>query len=423
MKPACRRRRPPSRASSSIAARALPYQGPLHDGGSSRSADARAFLRIRRRKPLQAERRGRPLDDLRQGRFFEADKRRRRGLDRHRRGDRRSPRDESDLARWRSGLEARFDVDGFLRWLALNTMVGNGDAYGGLAHNYYLYGSPRHRDRLFWIPWDPGARPCATAGVAPAAEGGPGWWRSWRRLFLAAEVIRAEVRIRRSICFTIAIAIRLAADSVLMDDAVYRAAYRKHVEDLLATVFEPSRVGANIKAEHARIAPYVVGAEGEDPPSWFRRVAAAIRRHGVRRDRARCQLFKGRAAAVRPGIGECAMRAAPNRQPSRCCAPRRRCAGVVIDGCALCWLPQPGRSKSSQSNLHRRSKRKEAPRKFEVAPRGYIQLDWRGYPGWTVAPGTGRLEYGTFEVRRLRAGVDGRWRRDRHSSHARPAGY
>ena len=56
---------------------------------------------------------------------------------------------------WRSRLEARLDVGGFLRWLALNTIVANNDAYGGLsAHNYYLYGSPRHRDRLFWIPWD-----------------------------------------------------------------------------------------------------------------------------------------------------------------------------------------------------------------------------------------------------------------------------
>lgn len=48
---------------------------------------------------------------------------------------------------------------------------------------------------------------------------------------------------------------------------------------------------------------------------------------------------------------------------------------------------------------------------FEIAPGGYIQLDWRGYPSWDVTPGTGRLQFDTFEVRRLRAGVDGRWRR------------
>jgi phosphate-selective porin len=48
---------------------------------------------------------------------------------------------------------------------------------------------------------------------------------------------------------------------------------------------------------------------------------------------------------------------------------------------------------------------------FEVTPRGYIQLDWRGFPDWTVEPDTGRLERDVFEVRRLRFGVDGRWRR------------
>jgi phosphate-selective porin len=48
---------------------------------------------------------------------------------------------------------------------------------------------------------------------------------------------------------------------------------------------------------------------------------------------------------------------------------------------------------------------------FEVAPRGYVQFDWRGYPDWPVEPGGGRLEFDTFEVRRARIGLDGRWRR------------
>jgi hypothetical protein len=48
---------------------------------------------------------------------------------------------------------------------------------------------------------------------------------------------------------------------------------------------------------------------------------------------------------------------------------------------------------------------------FEVTPRGYVQLDWRGFPDWIVQPDTGRLDRATFEVRRLRFGVDGRWQR------------
>lgn len=47
---------------------------------------------------------------------------------------------------------------------------------------------------------------------------------------------------------------------------------------------------------------------------------------------------------------------------------------------------------------------------FELVPEAYVQFDWRAYPNSPVAPGTGRLPFDTFEVRRLRAGVDGRWR-------------
>ena len=52
----------------------------------------------------------------------------------------------------------------------------------------------------------------------------------------------------------------------------------------------------------------------------------------------------------------------------------------------------------------------EAAPTFELAPEAFIQLDWRGYPDWPVTPGTGRLAFDTFEVRRLRAGIDGQWR-------------
>jgi phosphate-selective porin len=48
---------------------------------------------------------------------------------------------------------------------------------------------------------------------------------------------------------------------------------------------------------------------------------------------------------------------------------------------------------------------------FRVEPRAYVQFDWRGYPDWPLSPGGGRLEYDTFEIRRARVGLDGRWRR------------
>lgn len=53
-----------------------------------------------------------------------------------------------DLAR---ELSALFDVEGFLRWLAANTLVGGWDNYWRNAQNYYLYHDGR---RWHWIPWD-----------------------------------------------------------------------------------------------------------------------------------------------------------------------------------------------------------------------------------------------------------------------------
>jgi spore coat protein CotH len=150
-------------------------------------------------------------------------------------------------AAWRARLEARFSVSSFLRWLALNTIIGNTDTYGGFSpHNYWVYGSPRHRDRLFFIPWDhdlalnaggPGAAPGGTAGGLDLFHDGVN--ASW-------PLIR-----------------------YLMDDPVYRAAYRTHVEELLNTVFEPSRLTARLQAEYGRIAPYVVGPDGEQAGSTF----------------------------------------------------------------------------------------------------------------------------------------------------------
>ncbi len=54
---------------------------------------------------------------------------------------------------WKSDLNAVFDVDVFLKWLAANTVMQNWDTYGIMTHNYYLYNNPDN-SKLTWIPWD-----------------------------------------------------------------------------------------------------------------------------------------------------------------------------------------------------------------------------------------------------------------------------
>src|SRR4029453_12355449 len=84
-------------------------------------------------------------------------------------------------AAWRANLERHLDVDAFLRWLAVNQVVDNWDAYGRFAHNYYLYADPGRNGRFVWIPWDnnysfgliPSVANLAGAqrGAAPAPQG------------------------------------------------------------------------------------------------------------------------------------------------------------------------------------------------------------------------------------------------------------
>lgn len=131
---------------------------------------------------------------------------------------------EGDAATWRAGLEATFDVDGFLRYLAMNNLIGNWDTYGRMTHNYYLYADPNDADRLAWIPWDfneaydsgRGQRGAIDLGLSNISTGWP-------------------------------LLERVAADPV------YRAAYEAYVADAVATVFSETEQLDRINALEARI--------------------------------------------------------------------------------------------------------------------------------------------------------------------------
>jgi hypothetical protein len=59
----------------------------------------------------------------------------------------------SDSATWRANLESVFNVNVFLKYLAVNGIIQNWDSYGRMPHNYYLYNDP-DSSTLTWIPWD-----------------------------------------------------------------------------------------------------------------------------------------------------------------------------------------------------------------------------------------------------------------------------
>lgn len=139
---------------------------------------------------------------------------------------------DADPEAWRAGLEATFDMDGFIRYLALNNLIGNWDAYGVMAHNYYLYGDPADGGRLTWIPWDfneawgGGSRQGIDLDLSNVSPGWP-----------LLEAVR--------------------------DDPVYRAQYEAEIDDLLQTVFTSDGLQERIDTNFGRLAEY---ADQEEAP-------------------------------------------------------------------------------------------------------------------------------------------------------------
>ncbi len=195
----------------------------------------------------------------------------------------------TDAAAWRSGLEAIFDVDGFLRWLAVNSVVQNWDTYGQMAHNYYLYTDP-FTGLITWIPWDNNMALMAGMGGGMGDGAGAGGRRdgSGRELALGLDRVGSDWPLIR----------------YLMDDPVYHALYDHYVEETINGAFEPARMTAIYQTLHDLIAPYVVGENGEQPgyttlssAEAFETALATLITHVNQRYTAAQQYLESRAAA------------------------------------------------------------------------------------------------------------------------------
>ena len=143
--------------------------------------------------------------------------------------------DRADPAAWRAELEQVFNVEVFLRWLALNTVVQDWDSYGRMPHNYYLYANPDDDGRLTWVSWDQSYAMAGSAGFAgsPLSLG-------------LAEVTPQWPLIR-----------------FLLDDPEYSASYRRHVAESIEHAFREGDMERQIRAARALTEAYVFGPEGE----------------------------------------------------------------------------------------------------------------------------------------------------------------
>lgn len=147
----------------------------------------------------------------------------------------------TDPEAWRAKLESVLDVDNFMHWLAVNTVIQNWDTYGTMAHNYYLYNDPA-TGLLTWIPWD---------NNEALTSGGMGGGR----------------RGNNSSLDLTSTADTWPLISYLINDPVYAQLYQTYAEATANGAFEPSKMEATYRALHELIRPYVVGAgdQASDP--------------------------------------------------------------------------------------------------------------------------------------------------------------
>jgi hypothetical protein len=143
--------------------------------------------------------------------------------------------DRTDAAAWRAKLDAHFDTNQFLHWLALNTVAQDWDTYGQMSHNYYLYAVPSNNGKFQWIPWD---HTFAFTGAGSGFGSAPS---------LGLTEIGEQWPLIRS----------------LLDDPEYFKTYKGYVSQVAQMEYEPVSAEKRFKAAHDLIKPYVVGAEGE----------------------------------------------------------------------------------------------------------------------------------------------------------------
>ncbi|MCP4448774.1 MAG: dockerin, partial [Myxococcales bacterium] len=137
----------------------------------------------------------------------------------------------SDAAAWRAGLEAVFDVDGYLRALATNQAIQNWDTYGWAPHNYYLYADATDGGRLRFLPWDLNESLKDTGNEHSDS--------------ILLEGLDDEWPLIRN----------------LLDDATYMDVYKGHLQTLYDTAMHPDNLYEMMDTWHTTIEPFVIGDE------------------------------------------------------------------------------------------------------------------------------------------------------------------
>lgn len=164
----------------------------------------------------------------------------------------------TDAAGWRANLEAVFNVNLFLKWLAINTSITNFDTYGWVTKNHYLYQDLADNGRMVYVPWDFSLSlttdPLGIMGRDNADGGFGGFWPGGVNGGFCTEVASLSLD-------------EMSNDwpliRFLMDDPVYKNIYHNEMTAAMRGCFNESAIIERMTQLHELIRPYVLGEEGE----------------------------------------------------------------------------------------------------------------------------------------------------------------
>ena len=137
----------------------------------------------------------------------------------------------SDPTQWHSDFESVFDVDNFMNWLAVNTVIQNWDTYGKKTHNFYLYNNPASQ-KLVWIPYD-------NDEALYSGQKTP--------LSLSMNEVTTSWPLIR----------------YLIDTPEYKEMYLNYLQQTIDGAFNPADTKEKVQYYYNLIQPYVNGSDGE----------------------------------------------------------------------------------------------------------------------------------------------------------------
>lgn len=161
-----------------------------------------------------------------------------------------SPTRTTAPAQWRTQLEAVFNVDHFLKYLAINNGMVNWDSYGVMAHNFYLYN--HSVKKLTWIPWDHNEALNGNPGIT-GTTGGGGGQPGRSGLSLSMNEVAASWPLIRYIA----------------DDPVYMQTYKDQLKAFRNNILVESTMHAMFDKYYNLIQPHATGTNGEQAGATY----------------------------------------------------------------------------------------------------------------------------------------------------------